>query len=44
MTEFLVSSVFLSGLAGLGCGIMFGGYIRRGLGSLMVSLGSKIQG
>jgi hypothetical protein len=44
MTEFLVSSVFLSGLGGLAAGIVFGGYIRRGLGSLMTSLGSKIGG
>lgn len=44
MTQFLISSVFLSGLGGLAAGIVFGGYIRRGLGSLMVAVGSKIQG
>ena len=44
MTEFLISTTFLSGLGGLAAGIVFGGYIRRGLGSMMVSLGSKIQG
>lgn len=44
MTEFLVSSVFISGAAGLACGIVFGGYIRRAVAGLLTWAGSKIGG
>lgn len=44
MTEFLVSSVFLSGAGGFAAGIIFGGIVRRSLGRFMVWAGEKVQG